>query len=112
MVTKQGKDLPKVECFMQSLSSIISLRTTPLPHGRFTSAGTSHNVCGVQNNKKKWTFQRHTLRTTPLPPGRFTSAGTSHNVCGVQKKKKKWTFQRHKDFTKLARNKMTQLNQL
>jgi len=68
-------DLPKVGSFMQILSIIILLSTTPLPHGRLTSTGTSQNICGVQNNKK-------------------------------------WTFQRHKDFTKLAYNKMTQLNQL
>jgi len=75
MITKQGNDLPKVGCFMHSLSTIVLLSTTPLPHGRLTSTETSHNICGVQNNKK-------------------------------------WTFVRHKDFTKLAYNKTTQLNQL
>jgi len=38
---------------MQSLSSIISLNTTPLPHGWLTSTGTSHNISGVQSNKKR-----------------------------------------------------------
>jgi len=75
MVTKQANDLPKVECFMHSLSTIIALSTTPLPHGSLTITGTSRNICGVQNNMK-------------------------------------WTFQRYKDFTKLAYNKMIQLNQL